>query len=749
MSAQAQLVWKRNGTQSKVGVSKLYFPQNGTNNEYSAGTGTSYVKSFDISGIDYISTSSWLSANPSLSDYVAPSYPDYYRSVSGWDQHLNWNLENVHDPSVVKASDGYYYMYQTDASFGNAHVASGGHFMSRRSKDLVNWEYVGTTMSTVPAWIKDTLNNIRSRAGLSATTINFNESNEWNFGYWAPCVRKVNDNLYRMYYSIVMPDGAMTTGTNVGERAFIGMMESCNPADSASWVDKGYVVTQYSDQDLNWTGKSQWGGYYKWNAIDPSYIITSSGEHWLIYGSWHSGIVAMQLNPDTGKSLVKQGNPWGSVNAAGYGKRVFTRTSGSRWQASEGPEVVFHDGYYYMFLAYDELAVNYNTRVVRSKNIDGPYYNYMGKEVTDGADAWPIVTHPYIFNDNNSVGWVGISHCAVWDDGDGNWYFASQGRLPADSYDDAYSNAIMMGQVRRIIWTENGWPVVLPERYGNVPQEVITEDEIIGGWEGVTLAYNKGKQDPSVVMTLKNDNTVSGNLFNGKQWSFDTQKNILSIGSGSSAINLYVARECDWEASPRKATIVFAGLTPESSTVPTTYWGKKVDDALARYSTYGAEDNTTAFNTVTTPELTSSSANCKFHWNFTNYNTGKGSNWENWCLSVNDGNSKELVFIRSDNFAWANGTFATNTSVAGWFNSISADYNWDTFVSDMNGANVDLTVTVKDGMLSMTAVTTTIGGSTYTYNFSMPIAVGVKGAHLTMEKSHLVLDNENSGVTEL
>ena len=30
------------------------------------------------------------------------------------------NLANVHDPSVMKAADGYYYMYQTDASYGNA-----------------------------------------------------------------------------------------------------------------------------------------------------------------------------------------------------------------------------------------------------------------------------------------------------------------------------------------------------------------------------------------------------------------------------------------------------------------------------------------------------------------------------------------------------------------------------------------------------------------------------------------------------
>lgn len=41
----------------------------------------------------------------------------------------------------MKTDDGYYYMYQTDASYGNAHSGN-GHFHARRSKDLVNWEYL-------------------------------------------------------------------------------------------------------------------------------------------------------------------------------------------------------------------------------------------------------------------------------------------------------------------------------------------------------------------------------------------------------------------------------------------------------------------------------------------------------------------------------------------------------------------------------------------------------------------------------
>ncbi|MFR5960332.1 MAG: hypothetical protein ACLUHA_16130 [Bacteroides stercoris] len=56
---------------------------------------------------------------------------------------LRWNLANdASIPQRCVAEDGYYYMYQTDASYGNAHTGH-GHFHARRSKDLVNWEYLG------------------------------------------------------------------------------------------------------------------------------------------------------------------------------------------------------------------------------------------------------------------------------------------------------------------------------------------------------------------------------------------------------------------------------------------------------------------------------------------------------------------------------------------------------------------------------------------------------------------------------
>ena len=502
------------------------------------------------------------SIDEQLENYVAPTYVDNYVDIAEWEQRDKWNLANVHDPTVVLAEDGYYYMYQTDASYGNAHTA-GGHFHSRRSKDLVNWEYLGGVMQSLPDWVIPKLNEIRKEMGLKEVSPSLAD-----FGYWAPCVRKVRNGLYRMYYSIVCP-GTLNGNGTWSERAFIGLLENSNPANNNGWEDKGYVITNASDKELNFNvASNDWANcYYKWNAIDPSYLIDNDGKHYLIYGSWHSGIAALEVDTETGKPNALP-LPFGNnEDIAAYGSLIATRKMGDRWQGSEGPEIVYNaaTGYYYLFMAYDALEVPYNTRVCRSKNIYGPYLGIDGTDLTHtGGDMLPVVTHPYKFN--GSYGWVGISHCAVFDDGNGNWYYASQGRYPENVAGNPYSNALMMGHVRSIRWTESGWPVVMPERYGAVPQVAITEDELVGNWEHIDLSYSYGKQKESSTMTLAADHTITAGSWKGGTWSYNADKQILT----ANGVELCLQRETDWEASPRTHTIVYAGYTNSK-----TYWGKK------------------------------------------------------------------------------------------------------------------------------------------------------------------------------
>lgn len=502
--------------------------------------------------------------NQAVIPYTAPIYADDYSPIASWASRGSWNLANVHDPTVVKFGE-YFYMYGTDASYGNAHVGY-GHYPVRRSKDLVTWNFRGMAMAnTPPAWVKDSLNAMRARVGLAPIA-------SPSFGYWAPYVAKVG-NVYRMYYSMIVDNfignGLLNTAANFDntwtEKAFIGLME-CDDLEKNVWVDKGYVIHSVSDKGNNWSRSSytgDWSAYFKWNAIDPTYIVTPQGEHWLIYGSWHCGIPAVKVDPATGK-------PYKLSLLADFGVRIARRQNNdaNRWQAQEGPEIIYNPktNYYYLFLAYDELSVRYNTRVCRSRNITGPYLDFSGANITNGAECYPILTHPYKFN--NHSGWVGISHCSVFQDPDTEqWYYCSQGRLPANTNGNAYSNAIMMGHVRSIQWTADGWPVVMPERYANVPQYPIADNDLVGTWEHITLNYVAGVMQTSTTLTLDASYNATGAL-TGK-WSYNANTKTLTIGT----VKLIVQRELNWEASPRVPTIVYAGLNSAGRSL----WGKKVN----------------------------------------------------------------------------------------------------------------------------------------------------------------------------
>lgn len=529
-----------------------------------------------------------------FASYEAPTYDDNYTAIAGWENNSKWNLANVHDPSVMLAEDGYYYMYQTDASYGNAHEGH-GHFHCRRSKDLVNWEYLGATMENAPAWAAEKLNEYRNEmTNAEGKKLDPIKAEDIAYGYWAPVVRKVKNGLYRMYYSLVIDNyiktGKKNTADNFDnswtERAFIGLMETSDPASNV-WEDKGMVVCSASDQpntEANGWGRrgtGDWSAYFKFNAIDPTYTITPEGKHWLIYGSWHSGFAALEVNPSTGMPLTPLAKPWtvegNSIES--YGALVATRgTSSNRWQASEGPDVIYNPQTqkYYMFMAYGQLAVAYNTRVVRADRPEGPYVDMQGNSATAGKEMLPVLTAPYKFS--NSNGWVGISHCGIFDDGQGNWYYTSQGRFPVDVPGINASNAIMMGHIRSILWTEDGWPIVMPERYGAVPKVAITQEELVGNWELIQMkptAKNStndvnAAQYESKVITLAADGKVTSEAWgNDQTWSFDAAKNVITIGNNK----IYIQREVDWEASPRVATIVGGGYQDNGAT---TNWMKKV-----------------------------------------------------------------------------------------------------------------------------------------------------------------------------
>lgn len=487
--------------------------------------------------------------------HSGPTYSDNYTPIADWSKRDQWELANVHDPSVTKQGE-YFYMVQTDASYGNAHDGH-GHFHMRRSKDLTKWEYMGSTMDTPPTWVKDSINSNRIRMNLPIIEAP-------SYGYWAPCVRKVGE-VYRMYYSIVVLDLIVGSDPNYswGERSYIGMMETSDLASNV-WEDKGMVITAISDgkESYTRTGGSDWSGYYKFNAIDPSYLVGPDGKHWLIYGSWHTGIAKVEIDPLSGK-------PFQLETEEDYGQRIAGRgnISTNRWQGLEGPEIIYNPDtdYFYLFLAYDELSVAYNTRVARSKTIEGPFLGYNGENISAGAEAWPMLTHPYKFFGH--PGWVGFSHCAVFkDDESGKWFYSSQGRYPENVPGINVSNAIMMGHIREMKWTSDGWPVIDPERFANVPSVELTENELLGKWEHIHMNYQYKTMQTSKFVYLNEDYSVSGSL--NTSWSFNPST--LTLNFAGTEFKLFISY--DWESSPRKVTLTYSGYDTSGRPI----WGKKI-----------------------------------------------------------------------------------------------------------------------------------------------------------------------------
>ena len=266
------------GSYKKLPVKNCSFAFDGTSISSTSDAFTSEQKgshTITVSYKGYQGTYSISIVDSSKYSENTPTFLDNYTSLASWNNRYKWNLANTHDPTVFKWTDGYYYMFGTDASYGNAHdsATKGKHFFGKRSVDLVNWEFVNGVMDEAPDWTVTKLNEIRSnmRAAKIAAgeTVDENEllpiaKDDISFGYWAPCARVIEVNgvkKVRMYYSIVI-DNYIKTGAKTStefdgswaERAFIGVIESTNPAGGpAAWEDKGFVVCSSSDKGLDYS----------------------------------------------------------------------------------------------------------------------------------------------------------------------------------------------------------------------------------------------------------------------------------------------------------------------------------------------------------------------------------------------------------------------------------------------------------------------------------------------------------------
>lgn len=117
----------------------------------------------------------------------------------------------------------------------------------------------------------------------------------------------------------------------------------------------------------------------------------------------------------------------------------------------------------------------------------------------------------------------------------------------------------------------------------------------------------------------------------------------------------------------------------------------------------------------------------KAEFKFYNY-SNKKANWDNWCLVAATAERgaegyAEHFALRADNYGWfaaAGGNTAENTSNIDF--TMKSEYNWDTFLDDMDGSLVDMNVEFTTGnVVKVVSTITTKAEKVYNYSFTMKL----------------------------
>ncbi|MDD2559997.1 MAG: arabinan endo-1,5-alpha-L-arabinosidase [Bacteroidales bacterium] len=473
-----------------------------------------------------------ISCNTTPPGVVLP-YTDNYQSLASLKHYKEWGTYNVHDPACIKTED-YYYVYSTDAYLGNPLAEAQslgiktGNIPIRRSRDLVHWEFVGWALDSIPSE--------------AVRHVHQNNNNRGADNIWAPYVIRYGGK-YRLYFCV------SAFATNV---SCIGLAEADRP--EGPWNYRGIVLAT-NRQD-------------KMNAIDPSVIIDGQQRHWLHYGSYFDGLYCVELNPGTGFTLIPSDQ--GHCTARRYNLSK---------DNVEAPEIIYNPKteYYYLFVSYDPLMTTYNIRVGRSRQAQGPFLDYFGRDLSETDNNVPLLSHAYRFNNNE--GWAGTGHCGLVNDGEDRFYVLHQGRLSPENHQ-------MLMHVREVFWTTEGWPVFSPERYAGIKTRKITKKQLTGKWEIIQLkesSYKRGTYAGQILWgenrlaeeeiclsktyVFNDDGSVEGFL-NGK-WSYQNNCLTLNLDDMHSS-ELLVHRGLDWENY--RETVLFAGLDRNGCSI----WGKKI-----------------------------------------------------------------------------------------------------------------------------------------------------------------------------
>lgn len=262
---------------------------------------------------------------------------------------------NAPDPTVIRSSDGNYYMYTTQ---GAAPDGTNCNIQVLKSKDLVNWTHLGDALPDKPVWASRTQN------------------------FWAPHVTEV-DGRYYMYFS-AEPDPEVKTGTDLG--LCLAVATSDNPA--GPFIEKGEPVISGN-------------GFIN---IDPMLFKDPvSGTYYMYWGSGFEPLKVREMD----ESLMdfKKDSPTIELVKAFQHSYQFL---------VEGSWVIYHDGMYYLFYSGDNCCgekAHYAVMVARSTSPVGPF-EVLKKEkegdspILEYNDKWIAPGHNSIVEDGKGDLWI-------------------------------------------------------------------------------------------------------------------------------------------------------------------------------------------------------------------------------------------------------------------------------------------------------------------------------------------------------
>ncbi|HVL54319.1 MAG TPA: family 43 glycosylhydrolase [Vitreimonas sp.] len=287
-------------------------------------------------------------------------------------------VESCADPSVIRGQEdeGYWYMYCTSDPLNDEDRNASGGFNFRllpvlRSRDLVNWEYVGDALTARPSYAQE------------------------HSGIWAPEIKYYPETgKYHLYFTVVD-----TTGGYFGSA--IGVAVSDTAEGPFTPVNTPVVEPH---------GADCCGPDSRRHVFDPE-VLRTAGPDYIYYGSYFGGVSVRVLSED------------------GFTSDPATQTNVAIANKYEGPEVVHRDGWYYLFVSATDCCrgplTGYAVFVGRSQSPTGPFLDRSGVDLnddepheddTDGrAGGSPVIV-------GNDDPWVGPGHNTVFQDLSGQWW---------------------------------------------------------------------------------------------------------------------------------------------------------------------------------------------------------------------------------------------------------------------------------------------------------------------------------------